>query len=757
VAVAVREALVLVSRRSTATFFAAVCALLLVPGGSFGGAGAPTGPSRSLSAGAYDIEAKLVADSPTARSTFGDAVALSANGDVALIGQSRAGKGKGAAWIFTRRGSSWSSIKLTGRGGQFGESVALSATGRIALIGAPGDSGNKGAAWLFRSRGGGTWVGAKLTGKDQRAKAKFGSSVALSADGSVALVGGFREKIGGSDDKGAAWVFARSGSTWTQQGGKLTAGREESWFGCSVALSADGRTALIGGFGDSNQKGAAWVFTRPFSKWVAQGGKLTGTDRTGKAFFGGSVALSADGNTALVGGENDNGGRGAAWVFRRSGSTWAQQGPRLTGGGEVGKGDFGSSVALSADGDTALVGGSHDARSNGAAWVFTRSESEWSQHGRKLTGPPKSWFGWSVALSADSHTALVGAPTFADSRGMGVVFFNPAQVGAIRPIRGSTEGGTPVTIEGSGFTRARSVVFGTTPAFGFRIESPTEILAVAPRGQGTVTVKVRNSRGTSPVGTFDRFTYVDRPTITALNPSSGASSGGTPVEISGTDFIGATEVRFGTREAEFKVDSATRIQAFAPPGQGIVDVTVLAPGGLSTSSAASRFTYFQAVAFDNLVTGGPGSAPAALTRVAGQYAPQGVTFNNLFAIDYAKAPGALPGFARSGSVAVEQCVGVEFCSTPMRATFSAPQRMVRVWVGFSFPLNKSEVVELTAKNAAGTVVATASASLPANPSPTPIRIPIEIRLGTATITEVEVALRMGYTSGLAVDDVTFEP
>src|SRR5207253_10527289 len=95
--------------------------------------------------------------------------------------------------------------------------------------------------------------------------------------------------------------------------------------------------------------------------------KLTGTGETGGAMFGWRVALSADGSTALVGGLYDNNGVGAAWVFTRSGSTWTQQGKKLTGSGANGKSGgrdvgsrFGGSVALSADGNTALIGGDYD-------------------------------------------------------------------------------------------------------------------------------------------------------------------------------------------------------------------------------------------------------------------------------------------------------------------------------------------------------------------------------------------------------------
>ena len=94
------------------------------------------------------------------------------------------------------------------------------------------------------------------------------------------------------------------------------------------------------------------------------------------------VSLSADGNTALVGGWKDDSTKGAAWVFTRSGGVWSQQGPKLTGGGESGEAGFGTSVALSADGNTALIGGPGDNGRQGAAWVFTRSGSTWTQQGR---------------------------------------------------------------------------------------------------------------------------------------------------------------------------------------------------------------------------------------------------------------------------------------------------------------------------------------------------------------------------------------
>ncbi len=230
----------------------------------------------------------------------------------------------------------------------------------------------------------------------------FGTMVALSADGNTALIGAWNDDnvLPGNDHysgKGAAWVFTRSGSAWTQQGEKLvgdctsgcanegTGETGEGKFATSVALSEDGDTAMIGGWDDDSGRGAVWAFTRSDSTWIQQGEKLVGdctgscvnegTGETGEGRFGVTVALSADGNTALIGGLDDNGTRGAVWVFTRSGSAWTQQGEKLTGGGEAGEGEFGTNVALSADGGTGMIGAWRDNGGRGAAWVFANQPS----------------------------------------------------------------------------------------------------------------------------------------------------------------------------------------------------------------------------------------------------------------------------------------------------------------------------------------------------------------------------------------------
>src|SRR5262249_4817359 len=154
--------------------------------------------------------------------------------------------------------------------------------------------------------------------------------------------------------------------------------------GSGVALSADGSTLIVGGPDDATGKGAAWVFTRSGGGWSAQGSKLVAPGGSNGDQFGSSVARSADGNTASVGVPGGNSGTGAAWVFVRNGLTWTSQ-QKLVGTGTA-LGNQGTAVSLSGDGNTALIGGPLDGGGLGGAWVFTRSNGTWTQQGQKL-GP----------------------------------------------------------------------------------------------------------------------------------------------------------------------------------------------------------------------------------------------------------------------------------------------------------------------------------------------------------------------------------
>ncbi len=354
---------------------------------------------------------------------FGFGVALSEDGDTAVVGGPEYEKNNGAAWMFVRSGASWvqQGPRLGGsEKSEFGESVAISPDGDTVFVGAPGAAG--GAIWVF-NRSGETWsAGTRLAVSSLTPSAgDLGETVALSSNQEVMFAGEPEYE----SHRGAVWVYLKSGSEWLPQEQPIVDPESGfALFGSSIALSETGATAIIGGPGLDGYDGSAWVFQNSGSEWVQQGAQLSGTEAEPYTLgidlgsgFGDSVAISADGDTALVGGFFDHDGAGAAWAFTRSGASWSQQGPKITAEGEVDSngtgagGFFGSALALTPSANTAIIGAPGDSETAGAAWIFKRSEGRWLQQPGKLQGGEESeggGFGNSVAIAADGRTALIG-------------------------------------------------------------------------------------------------------------------------------------------------------------------------------------------------------------------------------------------------------------------------------------------------------------------------------------------------------------
>jgi uncharacterized protein YhjY with autotransporter beta-barrel domain len=166
-------------------------------------------------------------------------------------------------------------------------------------------------------------------------------------------------------------------------------------------------------------------------------------------------------------------------------------------------------------------------------------------------------------------------------------------VTSVAPNSGPPAGGTSVTIGGTGFTGALAVRFGAVNAIAVVVNSDTSITAISPAGLGIVDITVTTPSGTSANSPADLFTYVvPAPAVLGVSPGSGPTTGGTPVTLSGSNFIGATAVRFGATSASFTVNGANVITATSPAGTpGTVDITVTSAGGTSATNASDQFTY----------------------------------------------------------------------------------------------------------------------------------------------------------------------
>jgi len=365
-------------------------------------------------------QAKLIASDYQASDNFGWSVAIS--GDTVVVGATLEDPNNitdaGSVYIFTRSGTTWTQqAKIQASDAQasdqFGESVAID--GDTVVVSAqyedPGNITTAGSAYIF-TRSGTTWTQqAKLVASDYQTNDYFGVKVAISGD--TVVVGANAEDTVATN-AGAAYVFTRSGTTWTQQQ-KIQASdaQASSVFGTSVAI--DGNTVVVGAsLNDPSSiidAGAAYVFTRSGTTWTQQQ-KIQASDAQASDNFGQSVGIS--GNTVVVGAyaedPNNISGAGSVYIFTRSGTTWTQQAKLIASDAQASD-LFGQSVAI--EGDTVVVGAYNEDPNNitdaGSAYVFTRSGATWTQQAKLIASDAQAsdLFGQSVGISG--NTVVVGA------------------------------------------------------------------------------------------------------------------------------------------------------------------------------------------------------------------------------------------------------------------------------------------------------------------------------------------------------------
>lgn len=333
----------------------------------------------------WDEEAKLSATGGVAGDDFGHAVDLASDGDIAIIGApKREGSlpsivDQGTAYVFDRSGTTWSQVAtLTasngGGGDEFGYSVA--ADGDYYVVGAPFEDTNgtdAGAVYVF-VRAGTVWAQDPIiTPSSGAAGDRFGWSVAI--DGDTIVVGAPKDDNGGSDS-GAVFAFQRISGSWTEQTVPVTGYAAGDELGRSVTISGDriAAGAWLDDWSTFTDAGSAYVFDRTGTTW-SQTTNLTASNGDGADWFGTSVALEDD--RLIVGAQNDEDGfngiktsNGTSYFFEYSASTWSEVGQPLSTDGES-VDLFGTSVSISGD---LVLAGAHledsQAANAGSAYLF---------------------------------------------------------------------------------------------------------------------------------------------------------------------------------------------------------------------------------------------------------------------------------------------------------------------------------------------------------------------------------------------------
>lgn len=373
----------------------------------------PLGARFDLTPAGLDLDAR-----------FGTDVVMSQDGRTALVGMPGLSGAPDEVLVYVRTADGWSvQARLDAPATALGRALALSAAADLALAGAESadscpDCG--GAVYVFRRSGPAWTLEAELIGSQSNFLSFFGSQVALSADGTTALVGAPLEFCGGPSC-GAAYVFRQSGGIWTEVARLAVPTSPLEAFGASVALSADGARLFVAGSGaecsGGGDCGKAYVFEENAGTWSQQG-EIAPADRQPTSLWGAGLAVDAAGRLALLGAPGAECPAslncGEAALFEEIGGTWIER-ARFAGpsGNDSG---FGSAVALTPDGRAALIGAPGEpcgASGCGAAYLFRGVGGDgWALTTRLTATAPAagSRFGSALSLAADAHTAVVGEP-----------------------------------------------------------------------------------------------------------------------------------------------------------------------------------------------------------------------------------------------------------------------------------------------------------------------------------------------------------
>ncbi len=319
------------------------------------------------------------------------------------------------------RGTPFSETKLTAldgvAGDNFGFAVAMSGDGNSVIVGAVSDEFSRGSVYASRWNGS-QWTESKLTADDGVAGDAFGWSVAMSSDGNSLVVGAILDNA----SQGAAYVYHWNGSQWVEIK-KLTAsdGFGGDQFGYSVAVSGDGDAVVVGSYLGNGAKGAVYVYRWDGLQW--EEAKLTASDGQMGDNFGWSAGMDTTGNSVIVGAYLADSAKGSAYIYGWDGAQWLET--KLTASDGLIGDDFGFSVAMSADANSVVVGAYRADSNKGSAYVFGWDGTQWGEIKKLIAsdGAVGDDFGISVATSASGNSVIIGAAFDDSSKGSAYVYF----------------------------------------------------------------------------------------------------------------------------------------------------------------------------------------------------------------------------------------------------------------------------------------------------------------------------------------------
>ena len=413
----------------------------------------------------------------------------------------------------------------------------------------------------------------------------------------------------------------------------------------------------------------------------------------------------------------------------------------------------GTSVTISGNGFTGTTGAS------GVRFGATNATSYTVDNDGQITATAPAGSG------TQRVTVTTPAGASPDTAADDYTYVPAPTVTGLAPGTGPAPGGTSVTITGTNLTAASAVTFGGVNATGYTVDSATQITATAPAGSGTVDVRVTTVGGQSANTAADNFVYIPAPAITSVAPAVGPESGGTVVTITGTNFTGASEVRFGaTNAASYTVDSDSQITATAPAATGLRHIRVTTPSGLSPNTAADDFTF---VAVPAVTSVAPASGP---TSGGNTVTITGTNFTGVSAVTFGGVNAT--GFTVDSATQITATAPAGSGTVDIRVTTAGGQSANTAADNFAYasPPTVTGLAPSSGPAAGGTTVTITGANLTdasavtfGGVSATGVTVDSATQItatapaGSAGVTDVRVTTPGGQSANTAADNYTYIP
>jgi uncharacterized protein (DUF1800 family) len=367
--------------------------------------------------------------SPVVSDEFGYSVSITSTGDRVIIGaryEDTGASNTGSVYIYSRSGTTWTLEQEINNPSPvatdfFGYSVSISSTGDRGIIGARyEDTGADAAGSVYiYSRSGTTWtLEQEINNPSPVSGDNFGILVSMDATGDRVIIGAHNEDTGATDT-GSAYIYSRSGTTWTlEQEINNPSPVSGDYFGYSVSINATGDRVIIGAYFEdtgATNAGSAYIYSRSDTTWTLEQ-EINNPSPVDYDNFGFSVAIDSTGDRVIIGAYYESTGAtgaGSAYIYSRSGTVWTLE-QEINNPSPVSNDYFGWSVAINSTGDRVIISASYEdtgASAAGSAYIYSRSGTTWTLE-REINNPSpvaSDQFGFSVSINSTGDRVIIGA------------------------------------------------------------------------------------------------------------------------------------------------------------------------------------------------------------------------------------------------------------------------------------------------------------------------------------------------------------